>query len=149
MTALTQPPPTGDSSAPVISMGYDGRDQPARVTDPRLLSTTYTHDGLGNRRAVTSPDAGAASATFDAMGNVTSRTDARGTVQNYTYDSLNRPTQVTDARAACSRVFEYDGGTSPAPNSKGRLTRITDESGSTSYTYNGFGHVLTKTQVTR
>ena len=149
MTALTQPPPTGGSPAPVISMGYDGRDQPLQVTDPRLLSTTYTHDGLGNRRAVASPDAGTASATFDAMGHVTSRTDARGTVQHYTYDSLNRPTQVTDASGGVLMRFEYDGGTSPAPYSKGRLTKITDESGSTSYAYDGFGHVLTKTQVTK
>jgi RHS repeat-associated protein len=144
----TQPAPVAGAARPLITTQFDGQDNVKQVTDPRNLSTTYTVDGLGNRKATTSPDAGASSATYDALGNVLTRTDARGKTTTYTYDSLNRLRLVTPATGT-PIAYEYDGGTNPTPppNSKGRLTRITDESGSTAYTYDGFGRVLTKTQV--
>jgi RHS repeat-associated protein len=145
-TTLTQPPVGG--SSPVITTTYDAQDNVTQVTDPRTLATTYTVDGLGNRKATASPDAGANSATYDAAGNVLTRTDARGKTTGYTYDSLNRLTQVTPATGT-PIVYEYDGGPvpTPPPNSRGRLTKLTDESGSTSWTYDGLGRVLTKTQI--
>ena len=148
LSTLTQPSPTAGAPAPVITTTYDAQDNIKQVTDPRNLATTYTVDGLGNRKASASPDAGASSATYDAAGNVLTRTDARGKLTAYTYDDLNRLTQASPATGT-PIVYEYDGGANPTPppNSKGRLTKISDESGSTAYTYDGFGRVLTKTQT--
>jgi RHS repeat-associated protein len=145
VSTLSQPA-LASGTRPVITTAYDGQDRPTKVTDPRHLDTSYTLDGLGNRNAISSPDSGSGSAIFDALGNLTSRTDARGVTTQYGYDGLNRPTLVTYA-SGVPTILEYDGGPNGAPNAKGRLTGITDESGSTTYRYDGFGHVLTKTQV--
>jgi RHS repeat-associated protein len=44
-------------------------------------------------------------------------------------------------------VFEYDGGTSPTPAAAGELTKITDESGNTSFSYDALGRMTGKTVV--
>jgi RHS repeat-associated protein len=142
----TQPLPAAGVPRPVIQMDYDGRDQLSRVLDPRSLPTIYTTDGLGNTSLVQSPDSGPTGATYDAAGNLTTRTDARGITHTYTYDALNRLTRI-DYPSGTPTVYEYDGGPGGAPFAIGRLTKITDESGSTSFSYDGFGHVTAKTQV--
>ena len=144
--STTQPLPATGVPRPVILMDYDGRDQLARVQDPRNLSTTYTTDGLGNVTRIQSPDSGLTTFTHDAAGNPITRTDARGITHTYTYDDLNRLERI-DYPAGTSTVYEYDGGGSGVVGLIGRLTKITDESGSTSYGYNGFGVVTSKTQV--
>lgn len=146
-TLITQPFPNGSSSSrPSVSLGYNGQDALTSVSDPRSLTTSYTLDGLGNLWSLTSQDTGITRSTPDALGKTIDSTDARNKKASYTYDQLDRLTRI-DYPTGTPTVYEYDGGQDPAPNSVGRLTKITDESGSTSYTYDGFGHVLTKTQV--
>jgi RHS repeat-associated protein len=142
----TGPAPVPGGSRPLVGYSRNPADALTRVTDPRGLATTYTVDGLGNRKATTSPDAGQGGATYDAAGRVTTRTDARGKLTRYSYDSIDRLTRI-DYASGTPTVFEYDGGANPQPTSTGRLTRITDESGSTSFTHDAFGNVLSKTQV--
>ena len=144
---LIQPQPKPNQSSPLIKTEYDGRDQVLTVTDPRSLITKYTPDGLGNVATQISPDSGTQTFTQDAAGNITSRTDARGHTTTYTYDALNRLTKAT-YQTGIPTVYEYDGGPNPqTPNVVGKLTKITDESGSTTYTYDGFGATLSKTQT--
>ncbi|MGC5859718.1 RHS repeat-associated core domain-containing protein, partial [Ralstonia pseudosolanacearum] len=123
------------------------QDRVRQVTDPRSLVTAYTIDGLGNTTQQQSPDTGTTNATYDPAGNLTSRTDARGKTTTFSYDALNRPTRVAYA-SGTPTVLEYDGGTSPQPTDIGKLTRMTDESGSTRFQYDGFGNLLQKTQTT-
>ncbi len=146
LTQQLRPPAAPSGTRPAIGIGYDGLDQVRSVTDPRSLVTTYTVTGLGTRSSLVSPDTGTTGRTFDAAGNVKTETDARGKTTTYTYDALNRMT-LADYPVGTDTSLEWDGGASPPPNSRGRLTRITDESGNTAYTYNGFGQVLTKTQT--
>jgi len=143
---VSRPAGAGASQPTVVSMAYDGADRVSQVTDPRGLNTNYSLDGLGNSKGLTSPDTGAAQYAVDAAGNVTSVTDARGSTTTFTYDALNRLTKASYASGTPIQ-FQYDGGTNPAPNSIGRLTQISDESGTTAYTYDAQGRVLTKTQV--
>lgn len=145
-SAIAAPQPSPGVPQPLTTMSFDARGQLAKTEDPRGLSTSNALDGLGNLKAYASPDAGNASSTFDAAGNLLTRTDARGKTSSYAYDSLNRLTSITYATGTAT-LIEYDGGASPAPNSIGRLTKITDESGSTTYTYDSLGRVLTKIQV--
>jgi len=116
------------------------------VLDPRSLQTSYTIDGLGNTGTLASPDTGSTGATFDDNGNVLTRTDARGMTTTYAYDALNRLTSATYA-SGTPTVYEYDGGASPAPYSIGHLTKITDESGKTEFTYDFRGNVVKKVQT--
>jgi RHS repeat-associated protein len=145
---IVQPQPKPNQSSPVIKTDFDGRDQVLTATDPRALQTKYTPDGLGNIATQVSPDSGTQTFTQDAAGNVTSRTDARGKTTTYTYDALNRLTKAQYA-SGIATVYEYDGGPNPDPQSPkaiGKLTKITDESGTTTFTYDGFARLRTKTQ---
>ncbi|MDO3527585.1 RHS repeat-associated core domain-containing protein [Ralstonia pseudosolanacearum] len=146
-TKVQGPPATPGGAVPTVVFNYDGQDRVRQITDPRSLVTSYTVDGLGNTTQQQSPDTGTTNATYDAVGNLTSRTDARGKTTTYSYDALNRPTRVAYA-SGTPTVLEYDGGTSPQPTDIGKLTRMTDESGSTRFQYNGFGNLLQKTQTT-
>ncbi|MEC5218793.1 RHS repeat-associated protein [Actimicrobium sp. GrIS 1.19] len=141
-----QPAPQAGGATPTIGYGYDGRDQLNRVTDPRALVTSYTNDGLGNQTSQVSPDTGTATRTFDAAGNLTIDKDARAKSSTLSRDVLNRVTKIAYTSGTASS-FEYDGGTTGAPNAIGHLTKMTDESGSTSYSYDGFGRLLAKAQT--
>ncbi|MDO3624126.1 RHS repeat domain-containing protein [Ralstonia pseudosolanacearum] len=146
-TKVQGPPATPGGAVPTVVFTYDGQDRVRQVTDPRSLVTAYTVDGLGKTTQQQSPDTGTTNATYDAVGNLTSRTDARGKTTTYSYDALNRPTRVAYA-SGTPTVLEYDGGTSPQPTDIGQLTRMTDESGSARFQYDGFGNLLQKTQTT-
>ncbi|MEF3062984.1 RHS repeat domain-containing protein [Ralstonia solanacearum] len=146
-TKVQGPPATPGGAAPTAVFTYDGQDRVRQVTDPRSLVTAYTVDGLGNTTQQQSPDSGTTNATYDAAGNLTSRTDARGKTTSFSYDVVDRLTQASYA-SGTPTVLEYDGGTSPQPNDIGRLTKVTDEAGSTRFRYNGFGNVVSKTQTT-
>jgi RHS repeat-associated protein len=74
-------------------------------------------------------------------------TDARGIVTNYTYDNAGRMlTKSFPAAAAENVTYTYDSVLA-GNKGKGRLTSVTDESGSTSYVYDVRGNVLTETHV--
>lgn len=91
-------------------MDYDGRDQIARVQDPRSLDTVYGIDGLGRVLSIRSPDSGLTTFTHDAGGNPITRTDARNITHTYTYDDGNRLTRVEYRESSCkaaTSVFAF------------------------------------------
>ena len=134
------PAPVAGASAPVIAYNYDARDQLTGVKDPRNLSTHYTVDGLGNQAGLASPDSGVTGRTFDAAGNLTSSKDARGQLTTFDRDALGRITRVVYA-SGVPTTFEYDAGSAGAV---GRLSKMTDESGHTSYVYDDAGRLTSK-----
>jgi len=123
------------------NIDYNQDDSVAEVTDPRGIVTSYGYDGLGNQTAVQSPDGGTTTRTFDTAGNIKTSTDARGKTTTNTYDALNRLTLQAFADGT-SVNYGYDQGT----NGIGRLTTMTDPSGTTAWTFDQRGHVLTKQQ---
>ncbi|WP_397572977.1 RHS repeat-associated core domain-containing protein [Silanimonas sp.] len=131
--------------------GYDALDQLTTVTDPKGLITRYTNDGLGNLLKLESPDTGTTTYTVDAAGNRSSQTDARGITVGYTYDALNRLTGISFPTAALNTSFVYDSATGcPAGETfaLGRLSSMTDASGSTRWCYDLLGRLTRKVQVT-
>lgn len=132
--------------------GYDARDNLRTVKDPDNLTTTYTYDGLGNLTDLDSPDTGHTDYAYDRAGNRISQTDNRGVTSSYTYDALGRLIGIAYPTSALDVAFAYDQGntttgcTSSSP--LGRLTRMTDATGSTTYCYDKRGNVTSKTQVT-
>ena len=135
-----------DAGGGMTRHGYDAKDRLVSVQDPINLTTTYVYDGLGNLTRLSSPDTGVATYLPDAAGNVVGATDARGLATSYVYDALNRQTLATFAGG--SVALEYDSTATGGAFARGRLTRITDPSGSTTYTYDAWGRVLRKTQLT-
>jgi len=123
--------------------GYDAQNNLTAVTDPRGNTTTYGYDGLGNQTQLTSPDSGLTTSGYDAAGNRIRQTDARGITATYTYDALNRLTAIHYPDPAEDVSFTYDAG----PNGIGRLSGITDPSGTTTYTYDERGNRLQETRT--
>jgi RHS repeat-associated protein len=140
---------TGDATT---EYGYDARDNLRTVTDPDNLTTTYTYDGLGNQTGLDSPDTGHTDYAYDRAGNRISQTDNRGVTSSYVYDALGRLLGITYPTSALDVAFAYDQGNTTtgcaASTPLGRLTRMTDATGSTTYCYDKRGNVTSKTQVT-
>lgn len=133
-----------------IQQNLDKLDQVTKVTDPRNIDTTYTYNGFGDLIQENSADRGITTYTNDEAGNLKTLTDARGVVHTYTWDALNRPTSrthatVTGVPGTDPINWSYDAGT----NSVGRLTGMSDESGSTSFNYDLHGRLLNKSQTAK
>jgi RHS repeat-associated protein len=130
---------------------YDARDNLRTVTDPKGLVTTYTYDGLDNLTQLQSPDTGTTSYTHDAAGNRISQTDARGVTSTYAYDALGRLTWVSFSTRGKDLRFIYDeAGTTCRAGERfaiGRLSRFTDETGSTEFCYDRRGQLVRRTSV--
>ena len=126
-----------DPGNAVTHFDYNANDELTQVIDANGLATQYGYSDLGDLTKLTSPDTGITSKTYNAAGNVVTSTDARGKITRYSYDLLNRLIK----RGVIT--YAYDNGI----NAKGRLTSITDSTGSTSYAYDLHGRVVNKTQA--
>ncbi len=138
-----------DALAGVVDLGYEGRDVPISVKDPRRLTTAYGRDGFDQVRSLTSPDTGTASSSFDAAGNLLTRTDSRGVLAAYVYDALNRPTSVTFSKAGSASLVQtwgYDGTLPENTHGRGRLTSTSYPGGSASYGYDPEGRLALSVQ---
>ena len=137
---------TTDAANGVTTYDYDDRDNLTSVEDPEGLTTTYTYDGLDNLTQQLSPDTGTTSFTYDDAGNRLTQTDAKSIVTTYTYDALNRLTTIVypevspGVASPLDVTYTYDDCT----NGIGRLCQMTDESGTTSYTYDARGNVTSQ-----
>ncbi len=129
---------------------YNALDQMTNVNDPNGLNTIYTYNGFGDQTRLESPDTGVTNYLYDAAGNRTRQTDARNIQSNYTYDGLSRLTGITYPNSALNVSYVYDTAQSLCPVGEtflvGRLSRMTDGSGNTTYCYNRFGDLTRKVQ---
>ncbi|BGE87347.1 hypothetical protein Ms3S1_37830 [Methylosinus sp. 3S-1] len=125
-----------------IRNAYDANGRLASVTDPRGLVTRYAYNFLDLREKITSPDTHVTTKTYDAAGNVLTSTDALGQTTTYLYDQLGRVVKATYADGS-KATYVYDQG----DYGIGRLTSMTDSTGTTSFAYDAFGHVVQKTQT--
>lgn len=140
MNRLTQTTEPEDAARTLRT--YDSLGRLSSVTDPRNLVTRYTYNWLDLPERITSPDTRATTKTYDAAGNMLTSTDALGQTTTYAYDKLNRLTKSTYADGSiATRV--YDQGAYGI----GRLTSVTDSTGTTSFAYDAFGHVVQKMQT--
>ena len=122
---------------------YDDFDNPTSIQDARNNTTTYIYDGLGNRTQVVSPDTGTTSFTYDSAGNLLTRTTPDSVVTNYSYDAQNRLTSVAFPDSTQDISFSYDTGT----YGQGRMTGMTDPSGSYVFAYDIYGNPIQETKT--
>lgn len=114
---------------------YDAEGNLDYVQDPRGLKTLYTYNGFGQVLTQSSPDSGTTTYTYDSAGRLQTETKANGLVITYTWDALDRMTSRSSG--GVTETFFYDEG----QYGKGRLTRITDATGETSFTYTAAGEL--------
>jgi RHS repeat-associated protein len=114
---------------------YDSRGHLDYVQDARGLRTTYTYNGFGERKTQSSPDSGNTSYDYYPSGHLQTETKGNGLVISYAWDALDRMT--SRASGGVTESFFYDEG----QYGKGRLTRVTDATGETSFTYTAAGEL--------
>ena len=147
--ALSRPKDSTNPKAGKTQFGYDGLDRKLSVTDPRNLVTQTPRNGLGDTKQLISPDTGTANLTYDAAGNLKTGTDSRGVLGTYSYDALNRLTALVYAQSGQTTLsygWSYDQTGAGFSNGVDRLTSTTHPAGSTQYTYDPQGRLLTDTQ---
>ncbi|MBF0353039.1 MAG: VCBS repeat-containing protein [SAR324 cluster bacterium] len=121
---------------------YDLMDRLIRVVPMGLESQAITleWDSWGRKRAIHDPAAGTIRWTWNPDGTLASQTDAPGHTITFRYDKLGRIIEKTLPGPKIV-TYEYDLN----PDGIGRLSRITDDSGSTLWRYDARGSVLSKT----
>lgn len=125
-----------DTQNAVTTYGYDIHDNLVSVTDANMNQTRYEYDDNNRLIRQISPDTGTTRFVHDD--NRITQTRPDGTAVVYTTDALGRFTRIETADPLGTVVYGYD----EHPNGKGRLTSITDSSGTYQYTYDTLGRMI-------
>ena len=128
-----------DQNGGITSYTYDSRNNLTSITDANGNITTYTYDSLNRLIATLSPDTGTTTYTYDANGNVLTKTDANGVTVTFSYDALNRRTAIQFPDSSQNITYSYDN--TQYQNNIGRLSTLTDPSGTVSYDYDTMGRI--------
>ncbi len=110
------------------------------VVDANGNLTHYGYDAAGRVNQVASPDAGTSGYQYFSEGSVYTRTDAKNVTVIYGYDDASRRTGISYPDASRNVSFVYDNLS--VPFGKGRLTNMTDPSGTTAYRYDAMGRIV-------
>jgi RHS repeat-associated protein len=114
-----------------------------KVTDANGNVTQATWDSLGRKVAGCDPDTGCSSYQYDATGALVWRRDAKGQATTIAFDAGGRPVQRVLADGT-SITWTYDEAGHGA--SKGRLTSISDASGTEARVYDAAGNITSSTK---
>jgi RHS repeat-associated protein len=128
--------PASDATSPwrVRRFTYDSLSRLLTATNPESGTIIYTYDNDGNLLQKTSP--------------APNQTGAATQTVSYCYDELHRVTGRGYGAQSCplgSPVvsYVYDSGA----NAKGKLTSMTDQAGTVTYSYDILGRLVTETRI--
>ena len=140
---------------------YNVRGDLTSVTDAANNVSIMQYDLLSRKTQMTDPDMGTWYYKYDGVGNLIAQIDARDTAINSYYDGLNRlrgKTYSTNVSNPSSYVRPGDPGyggytikyyydEAGYGSSKGRLTRVIDEAGSLTQSYDVRGRLTSETRT--
>jgi RHS repeat-associated protein len=130
-----------------VQYAYNATNNLTELTDGRSLATPLEVDGFGEVIQEVSPDRGTRQYWYDADGNLTKWIDGDSEETDFTFDADNRRTGMTFPTASAEDVtYTYDQ-TSGGNVGVGRLTNVTEESGSSSFTYDAQGRMTADAKV--
>ncbi|MES0488348.1 MAG: RHS repeat-associated core domain-containing protein [Leptospirales bacterium] len=127
----------------IMRMQYDSAGRVVKITDPASDVTTFTYDLKGNRISIKDKNGGRVTSVYDIVGRMIQQTDGANRSVYYTYDDLNR-TKTLSAPGEPSVTYTYD----VTPFQKGRVSSVTDGSGTTSFDYDIRGNNISTTRQT-
>jgi RHS repeat-associated protein len=110
------------------------------VVDANGNLTHYGYDTAGRVSQVASPDAGTSGYQYFPEGSVYTKTDAKNVTATYSYDDASRLIGISYPDASRNVTFAYDNLS--VSYGKGRLTNLTDPSGTTAYWYDAMGRIV-------
>ena len=154
-----------DASNAVVSYDYYSDGKPASMTTSSgSVSVEMEYDDAGNRTLLDDPDYGETTSVYDAYGRLVRQNTPKNDRYDYSYDVLGRVTQKTVQGDATTTSYQYNENThkgtlasvthngqtlSYAYDNYDRLTTVsetrTDTTYVTSYTYNAYSQISTKT----
>jgi len=146
LTSVIQTLSTATGGQITTNTSYDVDDNATSSTDPNGNITSFNHDDFGRLRSENSPTTGITSFAYDPDRNLVTKTDANGAQTTFTYDGVNRVLTSTSTRTGFtpeSVTWTYDG--TGVAFGKGRLTSVSDPTGSNTFTYERRGLLKTET----
>lgn len=131
-----------------VANAYNQNDDLVSHSDAIAVTTTMVYNGFGEVIQEINPDRGTSTYTYNSGGDLVSATDGRGQRVDYSYDSLGRVlTRTPLGHTAEGVTYIYDSVAISGLYAIGRLSQITDGSGTTQFTYDHRGNVLMQAQV--
>ncbi len=126
----------------ITSYHYDVLGNLKTLTDAKGNVSTMQYDTLSRKTAMHDPDMGDWTYAYDAASNLIQQTDAKSQTIVFQYDALNRRVQkdygTQQALGQGNVNYVYDGTTFFR---KGRLQKVLDGSGITTFYYDNMGQV--------
>jgi RHS repeat-associated protein len=145
--ALNRLSTSTDANSGVAQYAYNTHDSLTSVTDPISNVTSWVRDGFQEAIQQASPDSGTTVYHFDSDGNLTQRVDAASNTMNQTFDALDRTLTTTyPADSTLAVAYTYDQTTGHGFGI-GRLTSLTDASGSLSKSYDERANLLSEVRT--
>ncbi|MCA3561466.1 MAG: RHS repeat protein, partial [Aestuariivirga sp.] len=141
LTSLT------DQAGGSVKLTRDGQGEVTAYRDPRGLATAYVRNGFGDIIQESGPDTGTTVIVRDARGLATKITDPRGAVTKLAYDAAGRLISETYPADPTQNVTYFYDATANGNKGIGRLTGITDASGSLARYYDALGRVTAETRT--
>lgn len=126
-----------DAQSNVTQYGYDTENRVKSITDALSHQTQFAYDPYGHVSQTTFPSGLTEQYTFDdARGTLTTKVDRKQQSTGYGYDTLGRLKEV-DLADSTARNYYYD--------LDGRITQVTDPTGSYTTAYDNMGRVKSAT----
>lgn len=145
---------TRDELGQVVSKTENGKTirtiftsdgQPAKITDPAGKNTYFTYDQAGRKISTADSNSGLIRYQYDSLGNLIRQVDARGKTLSFQYDAIGRLIATIPSGGEPEIRNEYDD--SSRSFGMGRLTKVTDGSGTTEFSYNVQGKPILERKV--
>ncbi len=123
---------------------YDIQNNLTKTTDSKGNVTQIWYDSIGRKLKMNDPDMGIWTYEYDILGNLTKQTDAKNQILEFQYDALNRLTnKLANSQTLATYIYDQPG----KPDCVGRLSKVTDQSGSTEFFYDKFGREIKSTKT--
>jgi len=126
-----------DPKGGVTSFTYNSYGKLTQHKDAKNNVTSFTYDSSGNLMVSTNAVGGTDSYTYDAVGRTISHADPKGNTKSFKYDGINRLIEVRYPDQSV-KSYHYDCCT---------LSRITDSSGTVSFSYDNLKKLISHTDI--
>jgi len=118
---------------------YDGLNDLVEIIDNANNHTNFTYDTIGRRVAINDPDMGVWNYEYDLAGSLIKQVDSRGQTVEFTYDALARlKSKSSDGQTLATYIYDD----AVKQYCLGRLSKVTDTSGSVEYFYDRLGRQI-------